>query len=149
MLYNIALSYEVMIVLGFWGIILPGILYRDSTGSEGSDQDSQFSIMFIIVAAFLDHSVSFIVLLIDFTFNCVPIIWRHFTITWSILILYMIMNAIYSLKVHSIYPVLDWHGFIGITLPILCVLAMFLIQLVIIKINACKLRKNNKSIVLH
>ena len=101
-MFNIAFLYETLIVLGFWAIILPGILIRMSEQSKqphdnNLKDNNSFSIAFVIVAGGLDHSLPMIVLAIDFSFNCIPFIWRHFAISLTIGIIYLIMNMFVSL----------------------------------------------------
>ena len=141
-LFNIALLYEFVIVLGFWCIILPGILFA----TAGSSHDnSGASLAFIIVAGVLDHSLPMVVLAVEFAINCMPIIWRHFIISISIGIIYMTMNMIYSLEVAEVYPVIDWKSVLGISVPISMLFFTVFIKYVLVKCHKKKLKINRKT----
>lgn len=141
-LFNIAFMYEVVIVVGFWTIILPGILLVEQPHS------SSVPLSFIIVAGGMDHSLPLVVLLIDFSINCVPIIWRHFFISFAVGLVYMLMNMIYSVDVKPVYPVLTWQGPLGVILPILIMAVTFGIHLLTQKCNKFKLKKYKKASAL-
>lgn len=113
-MFQMTMLFELIIVPIFWGVILPGILYSRHyhKGEEAP------SMLFIIVGGYLDHLIPIIVLMIDFSFNCIPFIWRHFWVSMVVCIIYSIFNMVYTLKVSPIYPVIDYSSTLGIIVPI-------------------------------
>lgn len=56
-----------------------------------------------------DHTVPFVLIMIDFCMNVVPFTWRHFIIQYSVYTSYMIFNMICTkIRGQPIYPPLDW-----------------------------------------
>ena len=144
-IFNIALLYEMVIVIGFWLIILPGIMMAPADSSHSADDYSE---AFLIVAGGLDHSVPMVVLVIEFCINCIPITWRHFIITFIIGLIYLMMNMVYSLDVAEVYPVLDWKSTLGITLPILLMMFTIIMEKMLMVCFKKKLKANGKHYAL-
>jgi len=102
-LYQMALVYELIIVPLFWTIVFPGMV-NELDVDENLEYDlnhkgeNTHSIEFLIIEGVLDHTIPLIVLLIEFTINCIPFVWRHFMITVTIAIVYMVINVVWTLK---------------------------------------------------
>lgn len=107
-----------------------------------------FELGFLIVAGVLDHSLPLIVLMIDFTYNCIPFIGRHFKVTFFIILIYAIFNVSYSIAVEPIYPVADFDKAISFVYPVGGIIWCVLMFYFIMYINRIKLKRSNKNIAL-
>ena len=56
------------------------------------------SLEFLIIEGVLDHTIPLIILLCEFSINCIPFVWRHFLVTITIAIVYMVINIVWTLK---------------------------------------------------
>ena len=103
---------------------------------------------FFIVAGVLDHSVPLTVLMIEFSFNCIPFITRHFLITLCFGLVYAIFNITYTLKVDIIYGSVDYTKVYDYLFPIggfvLCIVLFYCI----VYFSKMKLRRSKKSVAL-
>lgn len=149
-----AVVYELIIIPLFWTVIFPGFVRNRHNGRDLPDiddfrnpEDAQ-ALEFVIVAGVLDHSVPLIVLMIDFSYNCIPFVWRHFLITLAVAIVYMIFNVVYSIVVDAIYPMVDYSSALGILFPLLGLLWTLLMYYTVIHVSKHKLKKSNKNIAL-
>jgi hypothetical protein len=128
--------FELIIVPIFWGVILPGIL---ATRHYHKDNGSSPSMLFIIVGGYCDHLGPLIVLLVDFSFNCIPFIWRHFWVSMGVCAIYSIFNMVYTLKVDQIYPVIDYKSPLGIIVPISILFYIFFANWLLVVCSVKKL----------
>jgi hypothetical protein len=128
--------FELIIVPIFWGVILPALLV---TRHYHKDNGAPPSLLFIIVGGYCDHLVPLIVLLIDFSFNCIPFIWRHFWVSIGVCAIYSVFNLIYTLKVAQIYPVIDYKSPLGIIVPISIVFYIFFANWLLVVCSVKKL----------
>lgn len=153
-LFEMAVIYEFIIVPLFWAMIFPGIMVNRHNGMDVPDitdfteEHEEYSMGFIIVAGVLDHSVPLIVLMIDFSYNCIPFLWRHFLVTLTVALVYVIFNMSWTLSVDSIYPMIDYSSALGIVLPILCIIWTVLMYYLLVFISERKLKRSNKNVAL-
>ena len=133
--------FELIIVPIFWAVILPGIL---ATRHYHKNEEAP-SLLFIIVGGYCDHLVPLIVLLIDFSFNCIPFIWRHFWVSMGVCLIYSIFNMVYSLKYSQIYPVIDYKSTLGIIVPISVFFYIFFANWLLVFCSNKKLQRANKN----
>lgn len=92
-LFEMTFLYELIIVSCFWSMIFPALLIRMNrpTGAE------HYPMSFMIVAGMCDHSIPLLCLIVEFSYNCTPFVWRHFMTTGLFAFMYMIFNAFFSL----------------------------------------------------
>ena len=145
-----AVVYELIIVPLFWTIIFPGYFVNQTEIPDVDDFQTldQFEIGFIIVAGVMDHTIPLIVLMIDFSFNCIPFVFRHFQVTLILAIVYSVFNVIYSIKVEPIYPIADFNSPLAFLYPIGGLVWCILMYLFILHSSKVKLRKSNKNFAL-
>ena len=149
--FQMAVVYELIIVPTFWFVILPGILYFQANQDNNPiniDDDQKYmveNVGYFVVAGVLDHTIPIVVLMIDFSFNCVPFIPRHFLITISLGILYALFNITYTLKVEPIYPSIDYREFKHYLYPVLSLAGSILLFYGVMFLSRWKLRRSKKS----
>lgn len=100
-----------------------------------------------ILNPFLAHGGPLIVLVIDFQINPVNI-WNFGFIPYyaGILIIYLVVNAVYSVRVSAVYQLISFNNWITAVLIIGCVGAVLLVHL-IIRIF-CKYYKEKRVLAL-
>ena len=113
-LFEMAFLYEIVIVTCFWSMIFPALLVR----MNKKNSNEHYDVRFMVVAGMCDHSIPLLCLLVEFTYNCTPFVWRHFHTTGLIAIMYMFFNAFFSLFIGQIYPLIDWRSTVGILAPL-------------------------------
>lgn len=155
-LYEMVVVYEFIIVPLFWTIIFPGYVASERRARNGDLPDvddfdraqEEMRLGYIIVAGILDHSIPLIVLMIDFSYNCIPFLWRHFLCTLGVAIGYAIFNIIYSLHIDLIYPILDYRTPFGALFPALGLLWTFLMYYMLVFFSQKKLKMQKKNLAL-
>lgn len=100
------------------------------------------------MAGILDHSIPLIALMIDFSYNCIPFVYRHFQITLVLTLVYTVFNIIYSIKVEPIYPIADFKSPLTFLYPFGGIIWCALMYCFILKMSKVKLRRSNKNFAL-
>lgn len=99
------------------------------------------------VGTIFDHSFGLICLLIDYTFNNIPVVSRHVWLLIVVMMSYLMVNfSVTKYRGKGVYGhMTDWESPVGIILPLL----MFGIALAVFcafkRFNDWKLRYNNIS----
>ena len=96
----------------------------------------------------LDHTVPLLVLMIDFSYNCVPFTGRHFLITLSCGSLYALFNISYTLKIDPVYPSVDFTKFYHYLYPLGALLWSVMLFYCIVYFSKVKLKRSKKSVAL-
>ncbi len=115
-LFELALSSEVVVFLIFWTIMFPIL--------EVHKQQIYFGLV-------ADHLVPFVLLMIEFIMNRIRFSIRHLVIAAKILVIYGVVNMIYTLsKGEPIYSGIDWKSFdsfVAIIVIFLASLSLFVL----------------------
>ena len=91
----------------------------------------------------LCHSISIGILLIEFSFvNSVPVILRHYSAIFIIIVLYMIVNIVVT-KVtgKAVYPGITWDSIVGWLIPMGVFMASFILFWIFSCISKSKMKK--------
>ena len=97
---------------------------------------------------YISHSVPLLVLLIDFSYNCIPFLWRHFFISIPIASLYIVFVVFYSIFEKPVYHGFDLNTTEGILRTCGAILLTIFVQFILVTWYRTKLRRNNKNIAL-
>lgn len=126
-------------------MIFPALLVR----MNRKDKPEHYDMSFMIVAGMFDHSVPLLCLLVEFSYNCTPFIWRHFATTGVLAVMYMIFNAVFSLFIGQIYPLIDWRSTVGIVTPLVVLVLALALQACLVNCTKKRLSrfKKDKAIV--
>lgn len=146
-----ALVLEFIIVPIFWIVIFPGLLKNRHDGIDLPDIDDfvqDEKVSYAVVAGVLDHTVPLIVLLIEFSYNCIPFLWRHFLLTLAITIIYAIFNIIYSLSVKSIYAMIDFTQVTDYLIAFATIIWTVAMYYLAVKLSQRKLKNSEKNLAL-
>lgn len=146
-----AVVYELIIIPIFWSLIFPGLLNEEKMKDVLPDIDDSADtnkLGFFIVSGVLDHTVPLVVLMIDFTFNCIPFTTRHFLVTITTGLLYAVFNISYTLKVETIYPGMDFSKFYHYFYMLGGFLWSIMTFFCIVYFSKVKLRRAKKSVAL-
>lgn len=94
--YEMTFISEMTVSLFFW-LLLFDIKYVDVLETAKA------------VQLCADHTVPFVLIMIDFCYNVIPFTWRHFIVQYCVYTSYMIFNMICTkIRGSPIYPPLDW-----------------------------------------
>lgn len=93
--FEFALTSELLITIFYWGFLFTGF----------KDEDTSFK-KFI---DFFGHAMPAGLLLIDFSFNIIPIHYRHIPLCLIALLIYAIVNIIVTLTDKPVYSLLTWN----------------------------------------
>ena len=150
-LYEMALVLEFIIVPIFWIVIFPGLLKNRHDGVDLPDiddmrDDEKFS--YAVVAGVLDHTVPLVVLLIEFSYNCIPFLWRHFLLTLAVVVIYAVFNIIYTLSVHQIYPMIDFTQATDYLITLATIVWTVAMYYLAVKLSQRKLKNSEKNLAL-
>jgi ABC-type Co2+ transport system permease subunit len=122
---------EMIICPVFWIMIMPMELWGPREPAKPDDPDANWqdtvTYAFIIVAGCMDHSLPLICLSIDFSYSCIPVLWRHFAITATVIAIYAVFNMCWTLLVKEIYPLMDWDSTVGAIIPIVIIFWLLLV----------------------
>lgn len=133
------LTIEMLITIIFWGVLVP----------FGGSKSGFLATPFDIGANFVAHLLPLILLYIDMGNNLVCFWnWKHFGVTAGILILYLVMNAVYTLTVGNIYVPLKYTDWMSYIFVIGCVAIGALCYLVNVGITKCKKKRVFKMLGL-
>ena len=106
-MFELAITLEVMIAPYFWAFLWSHFYTPETTVID------TWNII-------LCHSVSFVVLVFEFTLiNAVPILLRHFSVILGVLVVYMMVNMAVTLSSGKVvYPGITWDSTSGILIPV-------------------------------
>ena len=123
-LSQLALTIEILIVIFYWTAI-----YDRLKGTGNANE--------------IDHTVPFILILIDYVFfQAVPFEWRHTLYVLIVGISYFLLIMTATLYAgRELYPGVDFKSASGVALPFGLMFGGFAIYLVLIPINKFKLSK--------
>ena len=126
-MFAVTLTLEFLITLYYWAVLFPNL-----------DREVNSS-------AILDHSIPFIVLVVDYAFvNQIPIKGRYVVGMFIVGGLYLVLMVGATLsRGKPLYPGMDFQSPIGVILPLGLLLITLLFFWILICINKCKLRKLN------
>mmetsp|Transcript_18400 Transcript_18400/g.31463 ORF Transcript_18400/g.31463 Transcript_18400/m.31463 type:complete len:102 (+) Transcript_18400:630-935(+) len=94
-----------------------------------------------MVALIADHSLPLITLLIDYTFNSIPFVNRHFSMIGAICAIYMLVNYLYTqIAGKPVYYIMNWQWPTGVIVPILTVLVGVLLFFLITFLNTYRIK---------
>lgn len=110
--YEMAFTFEAIIVPVFWVILWPEITVGKDT----------------LISCIMDHSVPMLVLLMDFFINAVPFTGRHFWMMIPIALAYLLVSYLVVKSTgEPVYPFLDWKSTTGLVAPFVIAFAAFVI----------------------
>lgn len=113
--YELAFTFEAIIVPIFW-ILLIGPTLDANLGKDH------------LLSICMNHSVPFLVLLMDFFINAVPFTGRHFFFILPIGLSYLVVNYLVVKSTgEPVYPFLDWKSQTGLIAPFAIVFAAVVI----------------------
>ena len=96
----------------------------------------------------IDHSVSFIVLMIDYSFNCIPFIWRHYFFSFIVILGFITLILVSEMNKDSLYPFIDWNMAKYIYIPFIVIAWTLLIELILVWLSRWKLRHGGKDMAV-
>jgi hypothetical protein len=119
--FELAISLEIVIAPYFWAF-----LWGAYTGKVASIEELNLV---------LCHSVSIAILLLEFSMiNALPIILKHYSAIFAIIVLYMIDNVIFvKVTGKAVYPGITWDSVSGCLLPV----AVFVVSIIFYIILSC------------
>lgn len=121
--------FEIVITIGFWSFVY------DAPKEPTKARE---------VCLYMDHSVPFVLLTIDFILNRVYYELHSLWINLKFLLWYGLLNFLYTkITGHAVYPVVTWDSPVAYLVAMAMIPNFMLIWLAGYYISACKFRKLN------
>jgi hypothetical protein len=132
------IAYETIVTIAFWGAY--------AINYPAPPPENKFT----AVTALMNHSVPFLMLIIDFCLNAIVFNPSHVVIALIVVTVYGLMNMTIVLATYEpIYPILTWRDYNAIWCSISVLAMIFVSFMICAYVSICKNRYCNKMPVKH
>jgi hypothetical protein len=130
-----ALLWQVIITVCFWGFIVPTGNFIEYTGTTNH-----------IIKYSMDHSVPFILLCVEWCLNSIGFEYSQILINLAVFLVYGVINYFYvTISGEIIYPILTWDSLGSYLAALGLIPAIAIINLLLILCTNYKISKIDKN----